>query len=193
MRFGLVSRNNVILITLFALAFGGVMFYVNASSRAQDVAQIPAAVPTPEVEPPHHGAVPATGPSELQQPPATAAAESAPPAPVDAALSEQDQQNLTRLSNQVVSAHVPEAREKAIRELASVKNQESIRALAYALSSDEEATNRIAAVSSLNSLALQGYEIGAIRDALRLAAADQNQDVAERAKDAYDDLTRKEE
>ncbi len=39
-------------------------------------------------------------------------------------MTEQQQQDLTLWSNQVVSAHVPEAREKAIRSLAAVKNQE---------------------------------------------------------------------
>ncbi len=74
-----------------------------------------------------------------------------------------------------------------------MKNQESIRALTYALGSDEEPANRLLAVASLNALAREGYEVGAVRDALRLAAADTDENVAGHAKDAYDELMRKNE
>jgi hypothetical protein len=196
MRFGLVSRNSLILILLFALAFGGVLFYVNASSHAQDPGPYagqhggaqPAAL-AQDIEPPHGGS-PATGPTE-PEPPASADSQAEPaPAPP---LTDKQAQDLQRWSNEAVSAHVPEARGNAIRELAAMKTRESIQALAYALSSDEEAENRLLAVASLNALARDGYEVGPIRDTLRLAAADADENVADHAKEAYDELMRRDE
>ena len=65
--------------------------------------------------------------------------------------------------------------------------------LTQTLLDDTDAYHRVAALNALSSLADQGYEINTIRDSLRLAAADDNPDVADRARDAYDHLIQQEE
>jgi hypothetical protein len=65
---------------------------------------------------------------------------------------------------------------------------ESIRTLADILTTDPDTHHRIRAITELSTLAAQGHEISTVRDTLRLASADDDADVAERAKDAYDDL-----
>jgi hypothetical protein len=69
---------------------------------------------------------------------------------------------------------------------------DSIRTLAETLTTDPDNHHRVRAITELGTLiaqgAAQGQEVSTVRDTLRLASADDDADVAERAKDAYDDL-----
>ncbi len=168
---------------------------VNANSRAQR--RRPGCRPLvalPEVEPPHHGAVPATGPSELQDRPVEAVAEAAPARPVDRPLSEQEQQNLTRWSNQVVSAHMPEAREKRNPRVGRGPESGSDPGAGVRAGQRRRSSESARRRGFLECPGTRGLAKSA-RSATRcvLAAADTNQDVADHAKEAYEELMRRDE
>jgi hypothetical protein len=68
-----------------------------------------------------------------------------------------------------------------------------LRELAQTLQLDPSVDNRVNAVAQLRTLAHQGYEPSLVRNSLRLAAADENTAVADRAQDAYDELIQRED
>jgi hypothetical protein len=70
---------------------------------------------------------------------------------------------------------------------------QTLQTLALTATTEGDSTARHSAIAALSDLARSGYEVSAVRDTLRLAAADDDASVAERAKEAYDELIRNED
>jgi hypothetical protein len=88
--------------------------------------------------------------------------------------------------------HYPEPSQPAPEPQPS-QSSETLQALAITATSDGDPTTRRSAIAALTDLARSGHEVNAVRDTLRLAAADEDATVAERAKEAYDELIRTED
>jgi hypothetical protein len=92
------------------------------------------------------------------------------------------------LSSEETTAEEDEQRGNAIRELGKAPGPQAVQTLAYALRSDSDPRNRILAIEALRRAAAAGDDDGAIRNALRQAAASEDETVANHAREVYDGL-----
>ena len=65
---------------------------------------------------------------------------------------------------------------------------ETVWAAIYTLRSSTDSHERIRAIGSLASSALEGKDVARIRSTLRVASADEDEDVAVRAQETYEQL-----
>lgn len=192
-RVGPVARNWLVLVALFSVAFGGVLFYVSSARRAMRAtptssgAQAPA--PKSKLAPANAATWPTARPEvdEAEHEHVLRAATPADIAPEDAVTLASTDARRSAIDDSA-PANEPATPNDSGTHLETLAAAETIRALAQTLAADADTPNRVRAITELSDLAARGFEIPIVRETLRLASADDDADIAERAKDAYDDL-----
>jgi hypothetical protein len=183
-RVGPAVRDWLVLLAWSALGFGGVVFWEGVQTSSPEKPNLARGLWTNANEPAARASQARRATREAHAgSPGTTAQSPAPTALADARASH---------TADLTSGDHPPARDDATltadAPASPDPSPESIRTLAETLTTDPDTHHRIRAITELRSLAEQGHEVSTVRDTLRLASADDDADVAERAKDAYDDL-----
>jgi len=205
-RMGPVARNRLVLLALFGLAFGSVLVYVNVARGLRVDTQGTSDALRPAHRKPKLAGSATTTAVAPQTSAGSAIASTATQqsldgsssAPTDPLPSSMDSD--ADLDARTDSAHVElhsssDEFEPADTAPSFNASPETVRTLvetvAETLTTDPDTHRRVRAITELSDLAARGYEVSAVRDTLRLASADDDADVAERARDAYDDLVQR--
>jgi len=201
-RSGSVVRGYLVLLALFGLAFGSVLLWTTLQSTAREhtrsQAHASGNMPSPRRSPDTAARAPGDGTTVGQA--VQTRDDDVGRSPDDSAEGSQDgspdvppEMTPELLADSAATDGMTNSSASANTLAVSADTlADTLRALTQTVSADPDAQRRARAITELTDLAhalvAHGQEIGIVRDTLRLAAADDDENVAERAKDAYDDL-----